>query len=164
MLINAPNLLMEKSSEDCVIGNSDSSVKAQPKDSYSYSTSRKISRFAYSDLGINISDSFNILERKNLSADYLRDFWTGDRNQDTVVKPTSKFAEQRLFLICESCFWCASYFRSGYLMHDCPMCYNGKLNCMPIGDDEEYRFDNSLTTGAEVQFSNDILMWSRKES
>jgi hypothetical protein len=121
-------------------------------------------RVTHPDSGLNISDSFSILEREKISANYLSDLWPGERDHDKVVKPSSKLTEQRLFLICESCFWCTSYFRSGYLIHDCPVCYNGKLDSIPIGDGEKYRFDNSLPTGVEVQFSSDILMWSKNES
>jgi hypothetical protein len=156
---------MEQSSQNCVIQNSDSSLEAPSKSCSSYPVPRKkTSRVTHPDSGLNISDSFSILEREKISANYLSDLWPGERDHDKVVKPSSKLTEQRLFLICESCFWCTSYFRSGYLIHDCPVCYNGKLDCMPIGDGEKYRFDNSLPTGVEVQFSSDILMWSKNES
>lgn len=152
------NLLTEEGSENCVLQNSDNSSKIKSKSSYSYPISRKTtSRSTHSYSSINISDSSTVLESEKMSAESLnnlRDFWPGVRNQASIVKQLSIFADQRLFLICESCFWCASCFRSSYLIHDCPMCYNGKLDCMPIGDDEKY----GLPKGVEERFSNDFLM------
>jgi hypothetical protein len=36
------------------------------------------------------------------------------------------------------------------------LCREGKIECMPIGEDENYRFDYSRTKGIELKFSNNI--------
>jgi hypothetical protein len=37
------------------------------------------------------------------------------------------------FLLCESCFWCASYLSSKSVsVAKCPNCYNNKIEWMPI--------------------------------
>ena len=37
------------------------------------------------------------------------------------------------FLLCESCFWCASYISSKSVsVAKCPNCYNNKIEWMPI--------------------------------
>jgi hypothetical protein len=37
------------------------------------------------------------------------------------------------FLLCPSCFWCASYFSSGEVLFiRCPMCYNNRIDQLPV--------------------------------
>jgi hypothetical protein len=41
--------------------------------------------------------------------------------------------KQTYFLLCKSCFWCASYFNSKSVsIAKCPNCYNNKIERMPI--------------------------------
>ena len=67
-----------------------------------------------------------------------------------------KFNKVRYFLICRSCLWCASYFKSQITFPKCPRCNDGRIEYMPIGDDEKYTFDCSPTKGVELKFSNNI--------
>jgi hypothetical protein len=52
-----------------------------------------------------------------------------------------KVAKERYFLICDSCLWCASYFDHEMTETKCPVCRKGKIDCMPICEDKNYRFD-----------------------
>jgi hypothetical protein len=96
-----------------------------------------------SDAGLSVKDA-------------RRSSWLGELDQqwetDNQVKPT----KDRYFLICRSCLWCASYFKDQIAFAQCPHCYDGKIECMPIGDDENYRFDYSNSKGIELKFSNTI--------
>src|SRR5918996_1638550 len=65
------------------------------------------------------------------------------------------------FVICNSCYWCASYFGiddleslSGSSSHvlDCPICYSCNTELMPISTDESFRIEYSLTRGMEIEF------------
>jgi hypothetical protein len=53
----------------------------------------------------------------------------------------AKVAKERYFLICDSCLWCASYFDHEMTETKCPVCSKGKIDCMPICEDKNYRFD-----------------------
>lgn len=53
----------------------------------------------------------------------------------------AKVAKERYFLICDSCLWCASYFDHEMIETKCPVCRKGKIDCMPICEDKNYRFD-----------------------
>jgi hypothetical protein len=55
---------------------------------------------------------------------------TEERNE---MKLTFK---QPYFLLCSSCFWCASYLEWGGTVEICPSCINGKVESMPISDTE----------------------------
>ena len=63
-------------------------------------------------------------------------------------------ASQRTeFLICESCFWCASILRGGTLVGRCPSCKSNMLESIPIGTGEPYRFDCSIRRGVMLDFA-----------
>lgn len=59
---------------------------------------------------------------------------------------TDNYAEltkARYFLICESCLWCATNIniKNQTTFTTCPFCHNGKIDCMPIGEDKNCLFD-----------------------
>ncbi len=61
---------------------------------------------------------------------------------------------ERNFLLCRSCFWCASVLNG---MHStfstCPSCMNSVLESMPLSFDEKYTFDYDPRQGATLGFS-----------
>jgi hypothetical protein len=46
----------------------------------------------------------------------------------------SNYIDKRVdFLLCPSCFWCASYFNSGEVSFiRCPMCHNNHIDQLPV--------------------------------
>jgi hypothetical protein len=86
-----------------------------------------------------------------------------------VVQPIDKI----YFVICNSCYWCASYFGiddleslSGSSSHvlDCPICNSHNTELMPISTDESFRIEYSLTRGMEIEFYKTNKVVSRQES
>jgi hypothetical protein len=70
----------------------------------------------------------------------------------------SEITAKRYFMICGSCFWCASYFiadddNNVTITSKCPMCDKRKVESMPIADDELYKFDYDLKHGVTLEFS-----------
>jgi hypothetical protein len=67
---------------------------------------------------------------------------------------------QVLFLICQSCLWCASTFNDRFMSrHDdnvnnnkCPLCKIGNLESLPIADNESYKFDYDSKSGVILEF------------
>jgi hypothetical protein len=68
--------------------------------------------------------------------------------------------KQRHFLLCESCFWCAS---SIYLLSMdwiCPVCSNNnnnKVESIPIQNNEIYKFDYNQRHGVILEFSESVV-------
>ena len=60
------------------------------------------------------------------------------------IRPSFKqhtISSERNFLICRSCFWCASYFNNMHRsVETCPSCNDAKIESMPISFDETYKF------------------------
>ena len=60
------------------------------------------------------------------------------------------------FLLCNSCFWCASYLnsRTSFIVVQCPMCKENAVEWIPISTNDAYSFDYNPVTGVIVEFSN----------
>jgi hypothetical protein len=73
----------------------------------------------------------------------------------------SVITTKKYFMLCESCFWCASsYFiiedddGNDEIISKCPICDKGKVESMPIADDELYKFDyDDSKHGVTLEFS-----------
>ena len=77
------------------------------------------------------------------------------------------------FVICNSCYWCASYFGiddleslSGSSSHvlDCHVCNSHNTELMPIATDESFRIEYSLTRGMELEFYKTNKVVARPQS
>ena len=50
-----------------------------------------------------------------------------------IISKEIEVSDKINFLLCESCFWCASYFNNyREVATDCPICGNKKMASMPI--------------------------------
>jgi hypothetical protein len=62
-------------------------------------------------------------------------------------------SSERNFLICSSCFWCASYLNNMHRsVETCPSCNDAKVESMPISFDETYQFDYDAGRGVILEF------------
>jgi hypothetical protein len=71
------------------------------------------------------------------------------RNSESYSK-SNYDSDSKYFLICKSCFWCASYLNMSNMISKCPMCANnvdGLLDSIPISDKELYRIDCNRKRG-----------------
>jgi hypothetical protein len=78
-------------------------------------------------------------------------------------------SNQIYFVICNSCYWCASYFSinnseslstSSSNVLDCQICNSHNTELIPISTDESFRIKHSATKGMEMEFykSNNIVI------
>ena len=67
------------------------------------------------------------------------------------------------FLLCPSCFWCASYLplqmlrtmaaaKNSASLSKCPSCSEGSIESVPVAEDEEYKFDYDIKRGVTMKF------------
>jgi hypothetical protein len=105
--------------------------------------------------------------RLNTSNDLLQttELPSNTIENNTILQPIDKV----YFVICNSCYWCASYFEiddleslHGSSSHvlDCPICNSHNTELMPIATDESFRIECSLTRGMELEFykSNKVVV------
>ena len=86
-----------------------------------------------------------------------------------ILQPIDKI----YFVICNSCYWCATYFgidgleslsgSSSSHVLGCPICYSHNTELMPIANDESFRIEYSLTRGMEMEFYMSNKVVSRQE-
>jgi hypothetical protein len=80
--------------------------------------------------------------------------------ETSTYKEDSKEGKQIHFLLCESCFWCASLLRSNDVNNNdniiskyCPSCSNNRVQSMPVSCNEVYKFDYNPKRGLTLKFS-----------
>jgi Zn finger protein HypA/HybF involved in hydrogenase expression len=86
-----------------------------------------------------------------------------------ILQPIDKI----YFVICNSCYWCASYFSiddleslsaSSSHVLDCPICNSHNTELIPISTDESFRIEYSLTRGMEIEFYKTNKVVVRQQS
>jgi hypothetical protein len=86
-----------------------------------------------------------------------------------ILQPIDKI----YFVICNSCYWCATYFGiddleslsgSSSRVLNCPICNSHNTELMPIATDESFRIEYCLTRGMEIEFYKSNKVVSRQES
>lgn len=92
-------------------------------------------------------------------------------NNSEILKPINKI----YFLICNSCYWSASYFGIDYLEEeilskslssyvlDCHICKSGNTDLIPILTDESFRIGYNQTRGMEIEFYKSHRLAPRKQ-
>jgi hypothetical protein len=65
--------------------------------------------------------------------------------------------KQRHFLLCESCFWCASSISLISMDWICPVCNNSKIESIPIENNETYKFNYNQRHGVILEFSELVV-------
>jgi len=77
-------------------------------------------------------------------------------NEKTTASPIARISKKIDFLLCNSCFWCASYLnlRRSFGVIECPSCKENTLERMPLSANDVYLFDYNRVTGVILEFSN----------
>ena len=100
---------------------------------------------------------YDLLQTTKISSNIIED--------NEILQPIDKI----YFVICNSCYWCASYLGvddleslSGSSSHvlNCHVCNSHNTELMPIATDESFRIEYSLTRGMEMEFykSNKVVV------
>ena len=85
------------------------------------------------------------------------------KENDKILQRTS----QVYFVICNSCYWCATFFdiddletlsASSTHVFDCHVCNSHNTELIPISTNESFRIDYSLTRGMELEFYNNVIV------
>src|SRR5919205_4681328 len=78
-------------------------------------------------------------------------------SQSLLAKtPTDTTSLQPLFVLCDRCYWCATYFNNRRLPMDsnCPQCNanSNQLTSFPIASNESFTFNYDDKRGIEFEF------------
>jgi hypothetical protein len=71
-----------------------------------------------------------------------------------LISEKNDIIKKIYFLICGSCFWCASYYDTGNLskVAKCPCCDNNSIEFIPISHNEVYNFSYDSKRGITLEF------------
>jgi hypothetical protein len=80
-----------------------------------------------------------------------------------TLGPKTRISDEITFVMCQSCFWCASCLSPKILstiaetdgsssLTKCPSCIEGNMESIPIADNENYRFDYDSRRGLTIEF------------
>ena len=107
--------------------------------------------------------------RFNIVYDLLQ---TTKLSSNTIEEKNNKFIHpinKIHFVICNSCYWCATYFSidimdSSSQVLRCQLCNSHNTELIPISLNESFRINQNVTRGMEMEFyrNNDIV--DRQES
>jgi hypothetical protein len=56
------------------------------------------------------------------------------------------------FILCPSCFWCASCLSPESTFTKCPYCNEGNIESLPIAENENYTFSYDIKRGIAIEF------------
>jgi hypothetical protein len=76
-----------------------------------------------------------------------------EHGSETDRHPNVPTQNQIDFLLCPSCFWCASYFNYSEIVTRCPTCDNDKPESLPVSVDELYTFSHDGNRGVILEVS-----------
>jgi hypothetical protein len=111
------------------------------------------------------------MDRLNIAYDLPQ---TAKLSSNTIENDKIQQLTSRVyFVICNSCYWCASYFgfndleslsasssSSSHIL-DCHVCNSHNTELIPISTDESFRIEYSLTRGMDLEFyknNNNIVV------
>jgi hypothetical protein len=76
-------------------------------------------------------------------------------NEKTAASSIGRISKKIDFLLCNSCFWCASYLNlRSFGVIQCPSCDENTIERMPLHANDVYSFDYNGVTGVVFEFSN----------
>ena len=80
-------------------------------------------------------------------------------SQTLVAKTHDRYqSSSPIFILCEICYWCATYFDKTRIPIDnkCPQCSanNNELTSFPIMSNESFTFDHNDKRGVELEFKH----------
>jgi hypothetical protein len=74
-------------------------------------------------------------------------------NENPAASPIAKISKKIDFLLCNSCFWCASYLNlRSFGFMKCPSCKENTIERMPLSANDVYSFDYNPVTGVILEF------------
>ena len=65
----------------------------------------------------------------------------------------NRISNEIYFLLCQSCFWCASHFNYSEIVTRCPTCDSNNIESLPISNREFYTFSHDRNRGVTLEFS-----------
>jgi hypothetical protein len=106
---------------------------------------------------VRLNIEYDLIHQKTK---FFSSFKDNEREDNSVLRPTDHI----YFVICNSCYWCASYFsiddlESSSQVLKCHVCNSHNTELIPISSNESFRIDYNVTRGMKIEFyrNNEIV-------
>ena len=107
-------------------------------------------------LGIRMTSIFEVLYTKEtLQTEEIAQ--QANKKNTTAHENKKGSSTRRYFLICQTCFWCASFIdmlgdNQHLFVKTCPTCDDHNIESLPISYNERYHFEYTIARGVELEF------------
>ena len=107
-----------------------------------------------------------LIQKAKLSPNNIKAEFGGEpRKSKFILRSTDHI----YFVICNSCYWCASYFsiddlESSSQVLCCHLCNSHNTELIPISSNESFRIEYNVTRGMEMEFYRNNEIVDRQES
>jgi hypothetical protein len=111
------------------------------------------------NIGLNIEYEL-LIQKTKLSSSY--------KDNETENNPVLRATDHIYFVICNSCYWCASYLsiydlESSSQALSCHACNSHNTELIPISSNESFRIEYNVTRGMDLEFYRNNEIVDRQE-
>lgn len=104
---------------------------------------------------MNLGEIMNTSNNESTSESIIANAAKGHSKQIEVNQKVNLKKKETIFILCDSCVWCATFFGKHMLPAEnrCPYCLQTELSSFPILPNESFTFNYNEKRGIELNFN-----------
>ena len=104
---------------------------------------------------MNLDEIMNTSNNESTSGSIIANAAKGHSKQIEVNQKVNLKKKETIFILCDSCVWCATFFGKHMLPAEnrCPYCLQTELSSFPILPNESFIFNYNEKRGIELKFN-----------
>ncbi|MGA7898452.1 MAG: hypothetical protein WCA39_06270 [Nitrososphaeraceae archaeon] len=104
---------------------------------------------------MNLGEIMNTSNNESTSESIIANAAKGHSKQIEVNQKVNLKKKETIFILCDSCVWCATFFGKHMLPAEnrCPYCLQTELSSFPILPNESFIFNYNEKRGIELKFN-----------
>jgi hypothetical protein len=103
---------------------------------------------------MNLSEKMNSNNNESTNGSIIANAATSHSQQMELNQKINLKKKETIFILCDSCIWCATFFGKYMLPAEnrCPYCLQTELSSFPILPNESFTFNYNVKRGIELKF------------
>jgi hypothetical protein len=104
---------------------------------------------------MNLDEIMNTSNNESTNGSIITNAAKGHSKQIEVNQKVNLKKKETIFILCDSCVWCATFFGKHMLPAEnrCPYCLQTELSSFPILPNESFTFNYNEKRGIELNFN-----------
>ena len=104
---------------------------------------------------MNLGEIMNTSNNESTNGSITANATKGHSKQIEVNQKVNLKKKETIFILCDSCIWCATFFGKHMLPAEsrCPFCLQTELSSFPILPNESFTLNYNEKRGIELKFS-----------